>query len=177
VVNLGKYLLVDGYNIINAWPKLKKIGATNLEEAREKLIEDIVEYKHYTGETVTIVFDAHLVKKSRMKKINIKGVAIVFTKEYETADSYIEKRVEELTKNRKNQVRVATSDWAEQQVVLGSGATRISARELNIEMEQVKKKIRIKTEETKKVRSTLEDRIDSEIVEKLEKWRRSQGLS
>lgn len=173
---MAKYLFIDGYNIINAWSNLKKIGNVNLEEARSALIEDIVEYKHYTGEDVIIVFDAHLVRKSRLKKMSIKGVNIVYTKEHETADSYIEKKVEELTKSRKNQVRVATSDWAEQQVVLGSGATRVSARELKIEMDIIKKKIRKKTEEIKKTRSTLEDRIGSDIVEKLEKFRRSEGF-
>jgi predicted RNA-binding protein with PIN domain len=71
-------------------------------------------------------------------------------------------------------VRVATSDWAEQQVVLGSGATRISARELKIEWTMIRKMIREKTENVQQIRSTLEERIDEEIIEILEKWRRNQ---
>lgn len=166
--------MVDGYNVINAWPKLKEIGRTNLEEARDVLIHELVDYKHYTGCHVTVVFDAYSVKGNDLKQIFIKGVEVIFTKEHQTADSYIEKKVEELTKDRKNSVVVATSDWAEQQVVLGSGATRISARELKIELDRILKKIHKKTETSKQVRSRLEDRIDKEIVERLEKWRRNQ---
>ncbi|QZY54645.1 NYN domain-containing protein [Crassaminicella profunda] len=171
---MNQFLLVDGYNVINAWPKLKKIGRTNLEEARDVLIQELVDYKHYTGYHVMIVFDAHYVKGGDTKSFFTKGVEVIFTKEHQTADSYIEKKVEELMKNRRNFVMVATSDWAEQQVVLGSGAVRISARELKIELDRIVKKIHKKTAATKQIRSTLQDRIDKEIVEKLEKWRRNQ---
>lgn len=160
--------------MINAWPELKKIGLVNLEEARDRLIANLVEYQSYTGERVIVVFDAHLVKGSSLKQEWVNGVEVVFTKELQTADSYIEKKVEELAKIRKNKVRVATSDWAEQQVVLGSGAIRISARELKLEFDGIKKSIRKKTEELKKTRSTLEERIDEKIIERLEKWRRKQ---
>ncbi|TCO75033.1 hypothetical protein EV214_110107 [Marinisporobacter balticus] len=166
--------MVDGYNIINAWSKLKEIGKINLEEARDILIQELVDYKHYMGYHVTIVFDAQYVKGNDLKQYFIKGIEVIFTKEHQTADSYIEKKVESLTKDRKNVVRVATSDWAEQQMVLGSGATRISARELKIELNNITKKIYKKTEATKQARSTLGDRIDKEVVEKLEKWRRNQ---
>ncbi|MBF8983466.1 NYN domain-containing protein [Lutibacter sp. B2] len=171
---MENYLLVDGYNVINDWSDLKQIAKTNLEDARDGLIEIMVEYKHYSGDYVIVVFDAHMVKGNNSKKKNIKGVEVIFTKENQTADSYIEKRVNELMKNRRNVVRVATSDWAEQQVVLGSGATRVSSRELKIELDSVMKKIHTKTKEMRKVRSTLEERIKGEIVEKLEKWRRKQ---
>lgn len=169
------YLLIDGYNIINAWSDLKAVGGSNLEEARNILIQQLIEYKSYTGEHVILVFDAHLVKGSNnIKQEFVQGVEVVFTKENQTADSYIEKKVEELTKNRRNKVKVATSDWAEQQVVLGSGATRVSARELKIELGMVKKSIQKKTEETNDVRSTLRDRIDDDVAQILEKWRRNQ---
>lgn len=171
---MREFLFVDGYNIINAWPKLKEIGKTNLEEARHILVQELVDYKHYTGYHVTVVFDAQYVKGNDLKQYFIKGVEIIFTKEHQTADSYIEKKVELLTKNRRNSVVVATSDWAEQQVVLGSGATRISARELKIELNRIFKKIHKKTEASKQERSILQDRIDKDIVEKLEKWRRNQ---
>ncbi|WZL72651.1 NYN domain-containing protein [Clostridiaceae bacterium 35-E11] len=171
---MSSYLFIDGYNVINAWPELKKIGRSDLEEARDCLIAQLVDYQSYTGETVIIVFDAHLVKGSNLKQEWVNGVEVVFTKELQTADSYIEKKVEELAKMRKNKVRVATSDWAEQQVVLGSGAIRISARELKLELDEIKKNIRKKTEAPKKIRSTLEERIDKKIIEHLEKWRRKQ---
>ncbi|MCT4618556.1 MAG: NYN domain-containing protein [Marinisporobacter sp.] len=171
---MNQFLLVDGYNVINAWQRLKEIGKNNLEEARDLLIQEMVDYKHYTGYHVLVVFDAHYVKGTNTKSFFTKGVEVVFTKEHQTADSYIEKKVEELMKNRRNFVTVATSDWAEQQVVLGSGAVRISARELRIELDRIVKKIHKKTATSKQVRSTLEDRIDKETVEKLEKWRRNQ---
>jgi predicted RNA-binding protein with PIN domain len=171
---LNHYLIIDGYNIINAWPELKEISGDNLEDARNLFIEQVVEYKSYTGDIVIIVFDAHMVKGSSTKHMCIKGVEVVFTKENQTADSYIEKKVDELTKSRRNRVRVATSDWAEQQVVLGSGATRISARELKIELENVKNCIKKKTQETNIDRSILSDRINSEVAQVLEKWRRNK---
>ncbi|MDF2548424.1 MAG: hypothetical protein K0R93_3322 [Anaerosolibacter sp.] len=171
---MKKYLLVDGYNVINAWPELKKLGVEHLQEARDRLIELLVEYKSFTGDRVILVFDAHLVKGTLIKEQSLHGVEIIFTKEHQTADSYIEKKVEELTKNRRNVVRVATSDWAEQQVVLGSGATRISARELHIEIELVKKQIRTKTNEVQKNYDRLGDRIDANVFEILERWRRRQ---
>ncbi|MEW9123861.1 MAG: NYN domain-containing protein [Thermotaleaceae bacterium] len=171
---MNHYLFVDGYNIINAWPELKQLSVDNLQQAREKLIEQMIEYQSYTGERVTIVFDAHLVKGSNLKSETINGIDVIFTKEHQTADSYIEKQIEGFIRNRKNRVRVATSDWAEQQIVLGSGATRISARELKIEMELVKKNIRKKTAEINHNRSALEERLDDKIVEILEKWRRKE---
>lgn len=171
---MRNYLFVDGYNIINAWPELKEASGSNLQQARENLIEQMVEYQSFVGERVTIVFDAHLVKGSSQKNEIINGVEVVFTKEHQTADSYIERQVEQLTRNQRNRVRVATSDWAEQQVVLGSGATRISARELRIEMDLVKKNIRKKAEEIRQDRSALADRLDDETVQILEKWRRKQ---
>ncbi|MBS3994387.1 MAG: NYN domain-containing protein [Alkaliphilus sp.] len=169
------YLLIDGYNIINAWSDLKAVSAFSLEEARNILVQQLIEYKSYTGENVILVFDAHLVKGyNHTKHEFVMGLEVVFTKENQTADSYIEKKVEELTKNRRNKVKVATSDWAEQQVVLGIGATRISARELKIELDMVKKNIRKKTDETNVVRSTLGDRIDDDVAQILEKWRKNQ---
>ncbi len=171
---MNHYLLIDGYNIINTWSELKQAGLDSLEEARNMLIQQLVDYKFYTGEYVVVVFDAHMVKGSTAKEYSIKGIEIIFTKEYQTADSYIEKKVDKLTKNRRNKVRVATSDWAEQQVVLGSGATRVSARELKIELETVKRRIYKKTEEINDTRSDLSDRINVETAQILEKWRRNK---
>jgi predicted RNA-binding protein with PIN domain len=101
VRKLNKYLLIDGYNIINAWPDLREIALINFEEARERLIQQFVDYKFYTGEMIIIVFDAHSVKQNHLKREYIDGIEVVFTKEYQTADSYIEKKVEELTKKQK----------------------------------------------------------------------------
>jgi predicted RNA-binding protein with PIN domain len=171
---LKSYLLIDGYNFMNAWWKLKGMEFGDLEEAREKLIDELIEYKWYTGENVAIIFDAYLVKGNLGKRERRRGIEVIFTKENETADSYIEKKVEMLTRDKRNHVRVATSDWAEQQMVLGSGAIRVSARELVIELESAKRNIRKKVEKTKQNRMTVEERIDEKILETLERWRRNR---
>lgn len=167
-----EYLFVDGYNIINAWETLRQLSRLSLDTARLELIDLMAEYQAYTGIKVIIVFDAHLVKGSREKKEAIKGVEVVYTKEKETADHYIEKTLDSIGKRKK--VRVATSDWVEQQIVLGRGGTRLSARELQLEVKNVKK--RIKRENTKENESNdmVMGRLDPEILKKLEKWRNNQ---
>ncbi len=167
---LKEYLLIDGYNVINAWPQLKRVCDESLDEARAKLIELMMEYQSYKAIKIIIVFDAHLVKKSREKSEIIKGIEVVFTKERETADGYIEKKVQELS--QRNRVVVATNDWLEQQMVLGGGATRISVRELIMEFKQIKEKIDKKTEEDKLQKEVLANRLNSSVLEKLEKFRR-----
>ncbi|AFS79285.1 protein of unknown function DUF901 [Gottschalkia acidurici 9a] len=106
------YLFVDGYNIINCWNNLREISKVSLEEARNELIDVMAEYKGYTGTEVVVVFDAHLVKGSCHKKETIKGIEVVYTKENETADHYIEKKLDIMGKTKS--VKVATSDWIEQ---------------------------------------------------------------
>lgn len=169
---LKRYLLIDGYNIINAWPILKAHAENSLEEARNYLIRMLVDYKTFTDQDIWIVFDAHMVKGVDNRRENISGLHIIFTKEKQTADSYIEMKVAELTRSRKNEVRVATSDWAEQQVVMGSGATRLSARELLIEVEDNEKRIIKKTETINSSKYFLSDRIDKKTAKKLDDWRK-----
>ncbi|WDV45439.1 NYN domain-containing protein [Clostridiaceae bacterium M8S5] len=164
-----EFIFIDGYNIINAWMELKELSKLGLGVARNKLIELMAEYQSFTGIKVIIVFDAHLVKGNTGKKDSQLNVDIVYTKEDETADSYIERSISKLVKNQKL-VRVATSDWAEQQIILGRGATRISARELEIELSRVKNKITKKKEtlEVNNTRETIEDIIDMDVVKKLQ---------
>ncbi|WIF95611.1 NYN domain-containing protein [Caminicella sporogenes] len=171
---MREYLLIDGYNVINALPEFKKVSRENLEEARDFLIEQMIEYHSYTGVNVIIVFDAYQVKSAKVKKENVNGIEVVFTKEHQTADTYIEKVVEDLVKNRRNIVKVVTSDWAEQQVVIGSGAVRVTPRELKYEIDLIKGKIKNKIDMENRKKSTLSDRIDQKILEALEKWRREE---
>lgn len=171
---MKEFLIVDGYNVINAWPDLKKISKENLEEARDFLIERMAEYQSFTGEKVVLVFDAYQVKGTKAKVEKIKGVEVVFTKEHQTADSYIEKKVDELTRNKRNIVKVVTSDWAEQQVILGSGAVRVIPRELKIDLDLMKNKIRTKAGKAKKKKEILSERLDKNVLEILEKWRKEQ---
>ncbi|HHY71834.1 MAG TPA: NYN domain-containing protein [Bacillus bacterium] len=163
-------LIVDGYNIIGAWPELRELQKTDFAAARDKLIEKMAEYKAYTGYRVIIVFDAHLVPGIE-KKITNQNVEVIFTKENEIADEKIEKMANELT-NINTQVHVATSDYTEQWVVFGQGALRKSARELLIEVNDIDKKINRSVQETNQRKATNRIKIKSEIAEIFEKWRR-----
>lgn len=166
-----EYLFVDGYNIINAWNNLKDLSRISLDTAREELVEIMAEYQSYTGIKVIIVFDAHLVKGSNQKKIVTKGVEVVYTKEKETADHYIEKSLDAIGRTKK--VRVATSDWIEQQIVLGRGGTRLSARELKLEIDSIKTTVRRKNEKKNETNDMLMGRLDKKVLEELEKWRKN----
>ncbi|WP_416197329.1 MAG: NYN domain-containing protein [Sporanaerobacter sp.] len=167
-----EYLFVDGYNIINAWEKLKALSEISLEMARNELIDIMAEYQHYTDIKVIVVFDAHMVKGNSGKKDMINGVEVVYTKEDETADQFIERTLDSI--GRVKRVRVATSDWMEQQVVLGRGGTRISARELEVEIENYKKLIKNKSRKKNQINDLMIGRLDDETIKKLERWRNSE---
>ena len=170
----NSYLIIDGYNIINAWDDLKQIAQNDLDGAREKLIDTIIDYAEFSGQKAIIVFDAYNVKNSLEKVENRKYITVVYTKEHQTADSYIEKFITSLSKY--DVVKVATNDYAEQQIVLGKGASRISSRELKMDLEEAKNKIRKKQSNTggKIQRNWLEDRLDKETLSKLENIRRNR---
>lgn len=170
--NVKEYLFVDGYNIINCWDDLRALSNISLETARNELIDTMAEYQSYTGIKVIIVFDAHLVRGSIEKKEIIKGIEIIYTKEKETADHYIERKLDEIGRIKK--VRVATSDWIEQQIVIGRGGTRISARELKLEIGQQKNMIRRKNAKNNETNDLLIGRLDRKTLEKLEKWRKNE---
>lgn len=135
-----EYLLIDGYNIIFAWDELREIAEDNLEDARNALIDRICNYRGVSRCEVILVFDAYKVKGSRGEVEDVHNIKVVYTKEAETADSYIEKVSHKLS--RKHRVRVATSDGMEQLIILGNGAQRVSAREFKQEIEQAEAAIR-----------------------------------
>lgn len=165
-----EYLFVDGYNIINQWSYYLEVSR-NIENSRNKLIELLVEYQAYKGIRVIVVFDAHLVKGSLEKREMIAGVEIIYTKERETADSYIEKQLDKI--GRYESVKVATSDSAIQQIVISRGGTRVSAHEMILELEDVKKDIRTKYEKTRQKGTNIDQVLSPEILNKLEKLRRN----
>ncbi|MFA9423757.1 MAG: NYN domain-containing protein [Sedimentibacter sp.] len=164
-----EYLFIDGYNIINQWHYYRNVSK-NIANSRSKFLELLVEYQAYRGLRVIVVFDAHLVKGSLEKKEFVAGVEVVFTKENETADSYIEKQLDKI--GRYEQVQVATSDGAIQQIVLARGGTRITAQEMIIELENTKKDIRTKTDMPGQKGTNIDQLIDPETLLKLEKMRR-----
>lgn len=130
-----EYLLVDGYNIIYAWDELKEAARTNLDAARKLLMDLLSNYQGFRQCIVILVFDAYKVPRNTGEVIRYHNIYVVFTKEAETADAYIEKATYEIGKHHR--VRVATSDGAEQLIILGHGALRLSARAFKAEVEQV----------------------------------------
>ncbi len=138
--NGTEYVLVDGYNIIFAWEDLKKLAAESLDLARSTLINRLCNYRGFRRCELILVFDAYRVPGQHREVEQVCGISVVYTKESETADTYIEKVSHDLSKDHR--VRVATSDGAEQVIILGSGAFRVSAEEFRKEVEQVEAAIR-----------------------------------
>ena len=128
-------LIVDGYNIIFAWEDLKKLAQVSLDDARKALLHLLSNYRGIKECKVTVVFDAYRVKGNPGKDEKVGGITVVYTKEGETADNYIEKLSYDL--GRSHRVKVATSDNLERVLVMGHGAQRLSAEELKWEVEQV----------------------------------------
>ena len=135
-----EYLLVDGYNIIFAWDELNEIAKDNLDLARNQLINILCNYQGFKQCELILVFDAYKIKGGQRNIEKIHNINVVYTKEAETADMYIEKVTHEIGK--KHRVRVATSDNLEQIIILGNGAFRISASEFQKEVKSVEKAIR-----------------------------------
>lgn len=134
-----EYLLVDGYNIIFAWDELKKTAEENLDSARVKLINIMCNYQAFRRCNLILVFDAYRVKSDREIE-TIGGINVVYTKEAETADAFIEKTAHKL--GRENRVRVATNDGLEQLIIIGSGAQRVSSEIFKLEVDEVERNIR-----------------------------------
>lgn len=163
-------LLVDGYNIIGAWPELRALKMKDLAAARDLLVEKMAEYKAYTGYRVIIVFDAHYVQGTEQRYKNHQ-VEVIYTRENETADERIEKLAIDLS-NRKTQIHVATSDFTEQWAIFGQGALRKSARELYTEMSVMERKIEKKVQIIQKKKPVSRIPLSDEVAELFEKWRR-----
>lgn len=163
-------LLVDGYNIIGAWPELQQLKQEDFAQARDRLIERMAEFQANKGWRVVVVFDAHLVPGIEKRKKQYR-VEVVFTRENETADERIEKLVSELT-DRLTQIHVATSDLVEQWVVFAQGALRISARELEIAMKEVDRVIALRLKDSLERRPISKIPLTDEVAAEFEKMRR-----
>ncbi|CAG7647518.1 putative protein YacP [Paenibacillus solanacearum] len=171
---IQEILIVDGYNIIGAWPELQKLKDIRLEEARDRLIAIMGEYQSFSGMKVILVFDAYYVPGLGRKDVHHK-LPVYFTKEKETADELIERLVTAHIGRRK-QIYVATSDMTEQHVIFGKGAFRVPASELLVKVRQARQEIRKKIEEDNQAsrHNSFDSRLTDDVKAMFEKWRRGR---
>ncbi|GGJ01252.1 hypothetical protein GCM10010885_08040 [Alicyclobacillus cellulosilyticus] len=170
----ARCLIVDGYNVIGRMKRTAFRDIDDMEALREALVDQLAEYRAYTGETVIVVFDAYRTEEAAVTEER-QGVQVVYTYRNETADERIERLAYEL-RDVYGQVTVATSDALEQQVAFGSGALRISADELLRRLRAVKTEVRRRVAEADGRRlGQVEDRIEPDVAELLERWRRNEG--
>ena len=167
-----EYLIVDGYNIINEWPELKKImKEESIENSRNRLLEILSNYQGYKKINIIVVFDAHMVNRSVEKNYKYDNIYIVFTSQNKTADSYIEKFIFEYGKHHK--IRVATSDAVIQSLVLGSGGIRVSAPEIRREIQDIVKKRykEYKNNDKTEYNNRISEQLPQNVYDLLEKIR------
>jgi predicted RNA-binding protein with PIN domain len=169
-----KTIFVDGYNVINSWPNLKQKKDFSFEDARQTLIDKLHNFGVFKACRIIVVFDAHKVVGSLEKKEEVnKNISVIFTKDGETADSYIEKKVNAL--GRKHEIVVVTSDSLEQQTIFQRGAVRMSSLEFYNEVLKVEKSIKIKADKNGiSQKNVISDNIDDKIAKMLEEIRRSK---
>ncbi|MDW2800708.1 translation factor GTPase family protein [Clostridium boliviensis] len=161
-----EYLLVDGYNIVFAWPELAELAQDNMDGARMKLLDQLCNYQAIRKCKIIAVFDAYRVKEHREEFIAYHNIHLVYTREAQTADHYIERFAHD--NNRKYRITVATSDGLQQMIVRGAGCALLSARELKIEMEAANKRVTGEFQDSRpKNRNFLLDSLSDEAKEQL----------
>lgn len=167
-----RVIFIDGYNVINSWPNLKKSKNYSYDIARTELTEMLENYAAFNSCKTYLVFDAHKVAGNIESKELSGNIITVFTKEGEIADAYIERMVDEL--GRKVEIVVVTSDRLEQQTIFQRGAVRMSSIEFYNEVLKVQDNIRKKAEKNKLElgKNFLGDTLEESVLEKLEKMRR-----
>lgn len=164
------YLLVDGYNIIFAWEELAELAQNSLATSRQRLCDILCDYQGVTGLVIIVVFDAHLVEGGAGNIEEYHNITIVYTKEAETADHYIEQQTAKLSKRDK--VTVATSDRLEQVIILSQGALRMSAEDLQEDVKYAKDRLRSRYLDIQPVKNNpLAGLLDAETARKLDAMR------
>lgn len=162
-----EYLLVDGYNIIFSWEELNELAKVNVESARTKLMDILSNYQGYKKMNLILVFDAYRVEGGQGSVQKYHNIYVVYTKEAETADQYIEKTVHAI--GRKYNVTVATSDALEQVIILGQGGRRMSAHDLEEEITAMRREIREQyTEKRAEGKNYLFDHLNDEMSDLME---------
>ena len=164
------YLLVDGCNIIFAWEDLRDLAQADFHAAQSRLMDILSDYQGIKGCILILVFDAYRVEGHPEETFQYHNIHVVYTKEAETADQYIEKTVHRI--GRQYQVTVATSDGLEQVIIMGQGAHRISAQGLKKEIEDTEKTAREEWHQRRQSSKTyLFDHMSEEMQEQMEKIR------
>lgn len=167
-------LLVDGYNVVGAWPRLIRLrDRQSLEAARSELVEQLAGYASFRGYRAVLVFDAQLVTSPLVRTSETPHLEVCFTDYEQTADSFIEKYSYQLLReNRRRRVRVATSDRAQQVLVLAQGASWLSSEQLLKEVEAARRQMREDLRNRKaRPGNKLADRLDPTVRDKLARWR------
>jgi len=167
-----EYLLVDGYNIIFAWPQLKELVNENMDGARMKLADILSNYQGIRKCKIIVVFDAYRVQKHQEEIMDYNNVLLIFTKEAQTADQYIEKFAHD--NQKKYNITVATSDGLQQMIIRGEGCFLLSSRELKIEIEEAKERVmkeyqENRTRESKNISDTLSQETKNQLEELMNK--------
>ncbi|SFR09446.1 NYN domain-containing protein [Desulfoscipio geothermicus] len=169
---MSEYIVVDGYNVVHAWPELAKLKEESLEHARDRLVDMLANYAGYSGDRVVVVFDAHRVKGNAERYEEINGVQVFYTREDETADALIERLVGDLP--RDGYTRVVTSDWDEQRIILGRGAYRMTPKELSQRIMRAEKEGQKPYKHKNPTDDYLENRLAGNIRQIFEQWRRKK---
>lgn len=168
-----EYLVIDGYNVINAWNDVFDLSKDSLEDCRDKLFYYLSNYQGFKKINIIVVFDAYMVKGSQQKEGSYDNLSIVFTKENESADHYIERFVYEF--GNVHTIRVVTSDYLEQIMIMSSGGIRVSPRELKEEMAIANGGIRENIDKINKKTNTIAANLQPEQLERLERIRRGMA--
>ncbi len=168
---MAKLFIVDGYNVIFNWPELKSISEESMEDAREGLVGVLNQLARFTGDEVRVVFDGHRVKKGKTSRQKQGEITVIFTRYGMTADELIEKMI---IKESDLQIYVVTADETEQWITFGRGAYRMTPREMIAELAQNRAKMAEFYSEPLVTGGYIYQRIDAEIREILDRYRKGQ---
>ncbi|AEF93096.1 protein of unknown function DUF901 [Desulfotomaculum nigrificans CO-1-SRB] len=170
---MQEFYVVDGYNVIHAWPEFDELKDNGLDHCRDKLVDILSNFAAFSGSQVKVVFDAHLVKKGIERWEIINGIEVFYSQEGETADSLIERIVGDLSKL--GTVYVVTFDWDEQRIIFGRGAYRITPKEFLAQVRKTNKDGQKNFNKQDPTEGYLEDKLPPNIRQILEKWRRGKN--
>jgi predicted RNA-binding protein with PIN domain len=171
-----EYLIVDGYNVIynEKWGKVFDKKKDTLEDCRDKLLKILSNYQGYKNNNILVIFDAYKVKSRKVVIESYDNISVVYTKENETADNFIERFIYN-SSSEKNVMRVVTSDYLEQVTVLRLGGVRMTPEELKIDVDMTQKKARRQSSKNINETNTIMSNINSELLKKLDKMRKDDG--